>query len=246
MLLPIYNPVAKYHANIVTADGATAYLSKTVTLSNAIDSKKFTFGLYLNPAVGFSNSYFLRIFDSGITSSVMDIYFNGTSFSLNAKNAAGSNILAVTSSSLTAGTPYSILGSVDLSSTSNRSIYSNDVDTSPTWTTYTNDIIAFFNVDTTNAKTYIGSNHGTAGFYKGDIADFWFAQDQFIDFSVTANRRKFFDSSNKPVSKGATGLSPTGIAPQLFFTNVAASFGTNSGNGGNFTINGSFSDNGTT
>lgn len=230
-----------YAANAVTFDGSTAYLSKTATLTTATDSKKLCFGLYLNPASGFSNSFYMRLFDSGLTSSVFDIYFNGSSIAVNAKNAAGANILSVTGSSLTAGMPYAILFSADLSNSSLRSFYINDSAITPTWSTYTNDTIAFYNVDTTTAKTYIGSNHGGASFYKGDQSHFLLGMDQTVDFSVQANRRKFFNVGNKPVYKGSNG-SLVGFTPQIFLPNKAASFGTNAGSGGNFTINGSFSD----
>ena len=51
-----------------------------------------------------------------------------------------------------------------------------------------------------------------------------------------------FRSGGKPVSLGASGATPTGNSPDVYLKNAAASFGTNSGTGGNLTVTGSLSD----
>lgn len=70
-----------------------------------------------------------------------------------------------------------------------------------------------------------------------DMAQIWFAPNQFIDFSNPANVALFYNSG-LPVSLGSNGQIPTGTAPAVYLKNPAASAGTNSGTGGNFTING--------
>lgn len=73
------------------------------------------------------------------------------------------------------------------------------------------------------------------------LSEIWYAPGQFIDFSVSANRAKF-SLGGHPISLGATGNLPTGVAPAVYLKNAAASAGTNSGTGGNFTAQGTITD----
>jgi hypothetical protein len=75
----------------------------------------------------------------------------------------------------------------------------------------------------------------------GDLADFWFTP-TFIDLSVGANRRKFVTAGVKPVDLGANGQLPTGSSPAVFIKGPAASFDTNLGTGGNFTVTGTLTN----
>lgn len=81
--------------------------------------------------------------------------------------------------------------------------------------------------------------------YTGDVAEFWIAPGQYLDFSVEANRRKFTDADGKPISKGADGSLPTGTAPAIFLSKNngdAIPFTQNRGAGGALTVTGSVSD----
>ncbi len=51
-----------------------------------------------------------------------------------------------------------------------------------------------------------------------DMAEFWFAPGQFLDFTDAGVRAKFHDGSNKPVSLGTDGSLPTGVAPTLYLS----------------------------
>lgn len=74
-----------------------------------------------------------------------------------------------------------------------------------------------------------------------NLFDFWLAQ-EYIDFSVEANRRKFIDASGMPVDLGADGSTPTGTAPIIFQHlddgEAAANFAVNAGSGGGMTVTG--------
>jgi len=48
-----------------------------------------------------------------------------------------------------------------------------------------------------------------------DASHIW-EDNTYIDFSVEANRRKFYDAALKPVSLGPTGELPTGVQPDIF------------------------------
>jgi hypothetical protein len=74
----------------------------------------------------------------------------------------------------------------------------------------------------------------------GDFADFWFAPGQYVDISVEENRRLFIDADGKPVDP-AVATAALGT-PCILFSGDAASFATNQGSGGAFTLTGTLTD----
>jgi hypothetical protein len=64
-----------------------------------------------------------------------------------------------------------------------------------------------------------------------DVSDTWI-DSTHLDFTVETNRRKFVGADGKPVNLGADGSTPTGVAPAIFFSGDASTFGTNRGTGG--------------
>lgn len=102
------------------------------------------------------------------------------------------------------------------------------------------------NVDYSQNYWYVGRlSDGTRTMNGTHIAELYFHGGATLDFSVASNRRKFLTPNGKPADLGADGSKPLGVAPAVYLTNPAATFGTNSGSGGNFTLNGSFLDEGT-
>lgn len=75
----------------------------------------------------------------------------------------------------------------------------------------------------------------------GCLSELWFTN-EYIDFSVEANRRKFITAAFKPQDLGADGSTPTGTAPLIYLhlddAEAAANFALNAGTGGDFTITG--------
>lgn len=72
------------------------------------------------------------------------------------------------------------------------------------------------------------------------LAEIYFAPGQYLDFSVTANRRKFISASGMPVSLGPTGALPTGMPPVYYNRSNAANITVNSGTGGDMASTGTF------
>tara|TARA_Y100000310_G_scaffold167086_1_gene166802 strand:- start:304 stop:1068 length:765 start_codon:yes stop_codon:yes gene_type:complete len=66
--------------------------------------------------------------------------------------------------------------------------------------------------------------------------DFWLDLGVWTDMENVTNRRKFIDGSGAPVDIGADGSTPTGSAPIVCFRGGAATFGTNVGTGGAFSV----------
>lgn len=150
------------------------------------------------------------------------------------RNVGDTNILDVSG---TAGGAASgvgwvhILASFDMSNTGKRHLYINDASDLATVTTYTNDTI-----DHTAADYYVGGVGSGANKVTGDMAEIWW-HNSYMDLSVVANRRKFITAAKKPVYLGASGELPLGTAPLVYLSGPAASFATNKGTGGGFTVN---------
>jgi len=211
----------------VSFDGTNDYLSRSSDLSGNADGKTFTFSAFVyssdpssyqfiyNQDAGGNPSFSVFITSSG------GLYFVG-------RNSSGTTILEgqTPNATISANTWTHILLSFDLSSTSNRYIYVNDtLVSSPTWTTYTND-----NIDFTQPNHDIALDNGTNS-YEGRLSHL-FLDYTYRDLSVTANRRLFIDSDGQP-----SDTIPSSPILYLPMTD-AATAGSNSGTGGDFTVNG--------
>lgn len=91
-------------------------------------------------------------------------------------------------------------------------------------------------------KFWIGGKlpHNSAGF-EGDLAEFYFTT-EFLDITSTSNRRKLITAGGNPADLGSDGSDVTGTQP-LCYLRIAegalpATFGTNLGSGGAFSITG--------
>lgn len=114
-----------------------------------------------------------------------------------------------------------------------------------------------FAVDGNSAQTVITSDYSAGAFgsmnygdslripslgvsSQVDLAEFWYAPGQFIDFTIAANCEKFFTPGNPPlaISLGSNGQNPTGTAPAVYLRGNAANFVNNLGTGGALTLSG--------
>jgi hypothetical protein len=77
-----------------------------------------------------------------------------------------------------------------------------------------------------------------SGQVDADLADIYAALGTYLDLSVEANRRRFSDSSGKPIDLGANCMGPTGAIPTGCFTGDLATWHTNKGIAGGFNIEG--------
>ena len=142
----------------------------------------------------------------------------------------------ISASLLTSGQWYNFLISMDMSSSSNRHVYINDVPVSVTWSTYTvNGTIAWV-----KNLWYVCGGASSASYMKYDFAQFYLTN-EYLNLSVESNRRKFITSSLKPVDLGSDGSTPTGTSPIVYINGNATTWnaGANDGSGENFTMTGS-------
>lgn len=212
----------------VHLDGTNDYMNRGAGLTGAADASTGIFHCFFKTSAGgylfddtnqtteiaFLSPLRFRVTDGGSRS----LTINGDS---NYTDDAWHSILWSWSTNFSAGNKICHLYVDDIASSGTKS-----------------DPSTAFNVDYTQPDWMIGHQSAGLNKYAGDLAQFYFAPGQFLDFSIEANRRKFITASNKPVNLGATGALPTGSQPIIFLDNPFSSFGTNKGSGGNFTVTG--------
>lgn len=185
-------------------------------------------------------SVWVKFDDDGTAS---DILFNpGGDFALsrNSDGAGGNHIalffwtgVAFTNSATaftTASGWHHILIAWDSGTTANNKIYVDGADETPATLTKRNAVT----IDYTLASWYVASK-ATAKFRMSEL---WFAPNQWLDISTSGNRLKFRSVGGKPVDLGATGTTPTGSAPLIYFRGDYTAPNVNSGTGGNFDVTG--------
>lgn len=156
-----------------------------------------------------------------------------------AKNASSTTILQFNTAggALSASATSHVLFCFDLTSSALRQLYINGTSVTPTWGTYTNDTI-----DWTETNYQFNPTGGSWPF-SDSLAEFYLAT-SYIDFSQEANRLLFRDAFGNPTNLPAAIQAGTVPNPAIYMRFDPASFGTNSGTGGNFTVNGTITDGG--
>ena len=224
---------SEFWARSAKFNGSTGYLSTSTALTGNSNSKKITIVFAVNPSSMTDGSIF------GFDSYRQYLYrsTSGTGLGWTVTDSSGSNLLATTSYSIA---DYSGVGiwdiylmSCDIGSSIAR-VYKNGVATG----TFT------FNPsgtpDYASKRIAIGSGEVPAPSdpINGSIGMFYFATD-YIDFSQESNRLKFVDALGYPVDLTTQiegGDIPTPLIHMKF--EDTTSLGTNSGSGGDFTVNG--------
>ena len=155
--------------------------------------------------------------------------------------AAPGTILDIESTNaFSAGAWTCFLISVDLSDTAKRHLYHGDTSNLTVTTYLTSDNIAFHHAsghDLVGALDDVGTGELDSG-----VAELWFEDGVYTDFSLQANRRKWYGTNGKPANVGTDGSTPTGTSPLVYFHlddgETANNFLVNAGTGGNLTLQG--------
>ena len=143
--------------------------------------------------------------------------------------------------SLTANLWYHILFSFDLSNTSKRHVYFNNVSALANWPTYNTTV----NLTLALGNLFIGNNDSNETPYAGDMAEIW-VDDTYIDFSILANR-EMFALAGKPLDLGTNGSAKTGYAPDCYLRFLSGALNVNSGaDAGTATVTGTITSGATT
>lgn len=228
-------------ANAVTLTNGN-YLSRGAKPTGLVDSSKGILSMwvkwntfsgtdfFLQPGGGLSHSLTLR------SDETFRIYFFNSSAESFAFNSS------ILTGSYTTSDWIHILASWDVNFTQGNRLYH----------LYINDVSdATITIDGTDAMIpnwgsatdmYIGHNGSGSFEPEADMAEFYWNIGEYLDLSVTANRRKFISTTGKPIDLGADGSTPTGTAPIIYLPNSASTFHQNEGTGGDFTATGTFVD----
>ena len=205
----------------VSFDGTTDYLKRTSDMTGNADGKTWTFSAWVYNTGASQNIY-------STYQSRFQVICQGNYFTISAKSTTEDAMFA-SYPNAPLNTWNHILISCNQASTSQRHIYINGV-AHTTFNTYVNG-----NIDFTETQHYIGaanSNHIYK--LKGRLAHVYLDK-TYRDLSVTANRRLFIDADGKPAdSDTLAALNPIMYMPLI----DAATAGSNSGTGGDFTVNG--------
>lgn len=216
----------------VDFDGTYDYLSRSSDLVGNTDSKTFTFSCWVYLTKYSTTDYNKVLF----IDNTFEISFGSASILIQGKNSSNTVILQAThSSAIPLNTFCHILYSVDLSNTSNNKLYINDVLKAITNNTYTNSAIDFTK---TSFRVFEEGVNGSP-YSKGRLSHLFLSYD-YIDLSVTENRRIFITEDGKPSETLLSNLTARGFGQPIIYLPLtdAATAHINKGTGGNFIQNG--------
>lgn len=217
----------KTYAGAIDLDGTNDYLSRASDFTGNADGKTFTFSAWVYMPDSASGNQ--PVYVAQGANAFFRVYFSSTgTLYVTGRNAANALILsgATTSLPLSAGTFHHVLISIDLANTSNRYIYVNDTPATCSFSTYTNDAIAFI-----QSAHYVGLEPAST-YAKSRLAHV-FLDYTYRDLSNSTNRRLFITADRKP-AQGQAALNPILYLPMDDPTTAHI----NQGTGGNFTLNG--------
>ena len=220
------NPVSgEVLPEAVSFDGTNDYLTRSSDLTGNADGKTFTLSFWVYHSPNAVHGIYRGIHNAQNT---MDIRFSVSDIIIENKYAGSVNLQMYSSGALVPKDTFvNIIISIDMADTSKRFVYMNDVDVTSrfTFSIYNNGLLSF-----TQPSHYIASR-ATASYLHGRLAHL-FLDHTYRDLSVTANRRLFIDADGKP-----SDTIPSSPIIYLPMTD-AATAGSNSGTGGDFTVNG--------
>lgn len=237
-MTPIFAALDSYYAEAVVFDGTNDYLDRAA-LSGVSDGSSGTVSMWLRFTGKDADNQF--IFDQGALFRFSREQSDATTVAYRRKLAIllqGSGpvqrINYRSGTALELNTWYSIL--VSWNTSTSIEVYINDVLDTPVLSSRTAGNINY------DLAMWVGSTTAAGNRMQADAAEIWMDLTTKIDFTVEANRRLFVNAGGKPVYLGENGELPTGSSPALYLKGPASDWGTNYGTGGNFTVNGTFTD----
>jgi hypothetical protein len=226
----------------VTFDGST-YLSGANM--NALASKKFTFYTWIKPSDLSAHNGLIQCKPLATGNSRLYVLLRSDGeLQTVGYNSGGSVILSSlsTDASITTGTWYCLVISVDLSSAT-VDMYLNGTALTLNTTTASDDSIDF-TPQLWRVGTYLDPADGSSLYpYYGVMDEIYFYTD-YIDQSVDLNERRFYgntglySTAGTKVGLGPGGRRPFGAPANIFLTHGPGNFGRNDGTGDDFTITG--------
>ena len=226
-----------YSTDAVHFDGSNDRLTRGADYTGNANSKLGIVSLWFNRTAGYGSETRL-ITNVGGTFSVA---WQAANSSIWMSGENGPLVMRMkTSTTFAASGWHHFLASWDLGN-AEAHIYVDDVDDLVAGPHLSNSTI-----DYTQSEHGVGASTNSSGKFEGDLADVYINFAEYLDFSTTSNRRKFIDSSSKPVDLGSDGSTPTGTAPIVFLhlddgETPANNFAINAGGGGGLSVSGALS-----
>jgi hypothetical protein len=231
---------SEFWARSADFNGTTGYLNKTTALTGVSDNKILTFAVSFKDVNSASlPATIFKLSDGGGDGIGLDI--TAGDIQVFGQRADSANVLymrksvaAVGGQGLVLNQWHTVLFSCDLASTSKRKWYVDGFAVSNPYV----DAYVNANMDWTNTSHVIGAKQWGGNKWDGDIG-FLYVSQEYIDFSQESNRNLFVDQLGYP--KDLTPAIDAGdIAEPLVYMKFddTSALGTNSGTGGDFTVNG--------
>lgn len=208
----------------VSFDGVNDYLSRSSDLIGNVDSKTFTFSVWVYPS-----SLDGKLYYTGTSTDNFEIYSSGNDLYIQAKvgNSLIIQMLGNINDPLPENTYSHVAISLDLTSSANRYVSVNDEVITVTWNIYSNS-----NIDFTQGTHHIAAGSGAANKVKGRLSHVYLDY-TYRDLSIETNRRLFITADGKPAANQAA-LNPILYLPMR----DADTAHVNEGTGGDFVPNG--------
>jgi hypothetical protein len=221
--------------NAVNFDGTNDYLTRGADFTSNIDGPRGTLVFWLDMNGGDGAVHNIMIGEGSFFNLTRR---NDNKMQINLWSATPANILDMLSinTRVAADGWVCVLMSWDLTSALKAHLFFNDVDETSIATKIEGDI------DYTRANYAIGASITGGAKLNGCLSQFYFNAEEYLDFTVESNRRKFISAGGKPVDLGADGSGPTGSVPILFLSGPTDSWHTNDGDGGGMTEVGALTD----
>lgn len=225
-----------YIAKAVHFDGVNDCLHEGTELVGAIDSAKAIFSWWFDLTGG--DDAVMTFF----TNSNSDVSIRrraGNDIRVLMRNPASTKLWEFTSDGLfteatNPGWNHFLMAVSLIEGDVKAQVYMNDVALARTDTVSP----IFGTINFTQPDVAIGRNIADSSYLNSDMAEFYINNGEFLDLTVTANRRKFISSSGKPVDLGSDGSLPTGTKPLIFLKGHTVIWHVNRGSGGGFTETG--------
>lgn len=227
-------------ANAVSFSGSS-YLQRLTTFTGAANSPRGIISFWTKNAPGYSFQSLITYGDEGIDGGGLGDFYRSASYNkLYVYDAALNAFLMGGNLTTPTNAWFHVIAAWDTTqgATAQR-IYIDDVADSRrvgSWTAAT--ILQAFNSCHVGRYVYAGAQYGTL---TGDLSELYYAPGQWLDLTDANQRLKFRSSTGKPVDLGASGATPTGTPPMLYLRAGAATYGANSGSGGDMVRVGTFS-----
>lgn len=231
----------EFWGNRADFNGTTGRLTKSSALTGVSDGKTISGSFW----VMFDNaSTNVRILTeaTGSSNRLLITRTSGNALQIGIFNSSGGDVVNVSTIAgiFSSGTQYSVQFCFDVTNAAKRKIYINSEDMTLSVAAYNNQDMVFSGDNWTFGALYTGTY---SQYLDGKLSEFYLTT-EYIDFSQEANRLKFRDCFGNPTDLPSAITALSVPNPAIYMRFPPTSFGTNSGTGGDFTVNGTITDGG--